>query len=550
MANTFNCPSCGAPLEIEDDEQMSVVCKYCGDTVAVPAEFRHHVDEAPLLPPEDAEEPAPAPAPDKNLAAGIAIFVFLGFFLFFVLFSRPKTPARYPTSVPASANSNSYIYLLATKEAARMATSQVEGLATQQADSATARALSIAATLTATNEPETLYSHRVYAPVIIPEAADTAYPDFLVQDYYGYFVWADGAKGTVLWKSDPLSGHGSQARGFVVEKQALIIDLTSISALDLQTGKTAWKAALTNGLGNCVTCVVQSGATLLVLLKDGTLQALDTASGQLTWHKTLKGTYTDLFLTGGLPALIVQAGGRSTLSVLDPLTGNVSRTIQPTCLGGSKVSAVMNLVDLGAGNKELFVLGAGCVQILSLPDGKLMAQVTDRQYAAHADSIWQGNSYLVSARTVYYASASKSINALDLASGASSELLSAPNADLKPLTISGNILLVGSQSSSDSVHQYWGIDLTSGQNLWNFPVEGQANVHLLADGNLYLYKWLLGTHVWTLINPQTGKDVYQIEVMSGGGLSYEFTWYRDIVYIIRDHKLMIMNAQTGQGIFY
>ena len=471
--------------------------------------------------------------------------------------SRGRTPAPRPTDPGdvSPSGSNAFIDFLATKEAARVATAQADESTRQRAGTATELAFSAAQTLTATYEPETLDSHRVYSPVIIPADADSAFPNFLVQDYDGYYVWADGVKKTILWKSDPLTGRGSQTRAFIVEKQVLIIDMTSVSAVDLQTGKAAWKTSLANSLGNCATCLVQTGNTLLVLLKDGTIQALDVSSGKLTWHKTLKGTNSDIFLADGLPALLDQDGGNGVLDVLDPLTGNVSRNIQPTCLAGKKVSHVMNVVDLGAGKKELFVLGEGCVQIISLPDGKVTAQVIDRQFAAHPDSIWLGNSFLVTANTVYYASATKSVNALDLAGATTRELLADPKYDLKPLMLSGNVLVVEPKSSSDGLDQYWGIDAISGQNLWNFPVGGQANVHFLSNGDVFVYKWQLGTREWTVIDPKTGSDVYQNQVIGGGGLSYEFTWYKDTVYIIRDHRLMIMDAPTsktptGQFILY
>ena len=557
MAQTFNCPSCGAPLEIDGDK-TSIVCKFCGDTVAVPEEFRPRPVEASPAPVEaqpwpsqDDESPVVVPAANNNYGWAIGTIFVVGVILFSLMLNRAARPAALRPTDPgdvSASNSSAYIDSLATQEVARAVAERISQNVMHQADTENAQAFNAAATLTATYQPDTLISHRLYSPVILPADAGSPSPDFLVQDYDGYYAWADGTTEAVLWKSDPLTGHGSQARAFIVEKQALIVDLTSISALDLQTGKAAWKASLVSGLGNCTTCLVQSGNMLVVLLKDGTIQALDATSGKLTWHKTLKGTYSDIFLAGGLPALVDQDGGKGLLYILDPLTGNVSRNIQPTCLGGKKVGAVMNVVDLGAGEKELFVLGEGCVQIISLPDGKVTAQVIDRQFADHSDSIWLGNSYLVTANAVYYASASKSVHVLDLSSGASRELLADPNNDLKPLTLSGNVLVVDTRSSSDNTHLYWGIDAASGQNLWNFPVNGQANVHFLSNGYVFVYKYQLGTHEWTAINPQTGADDYQYQVISGGGLSYEFTWYKDTVYIIRDHQLKVMNALTGKSL--
>ena len=53
MAKTFNCPSCGAPLET-DGHEASIHCEYCGATVIVPTEL--------LAPAPIAGESVPAPA--------------------------------------------------------------------------------------------------------------------------------------------------------------------------------------------------------------------------------------------------------------------------------------------------------------------------------------------------------------------------------------------------------------------------------------------------------------------------------------------------------
>jgi DNA-directed RNA polymerase subunit RPC12/RpoP len=46
MAETFNCPSCGAPLET-DGKETSIHCEYCGETVIVPQNLRTANTSAP-----------------------------------------------------------------------------------------------------------------------------------------------------------------------------------------------------------------------------------------------------------------------------------------------------------------------------------------------------------------------------------------------------------------------------------------------------------------------------------------------------------------------
>ena len=76
MSPTFNCPSCGAPLEI-DGEKTSIVCRYCGDTVAVPEEFRPRPASAPSpvweeRPPYEELPRAAAPRSSSGQALAIA----------------------------------------------------------------------------------------------------------------------------------------------------------------------------------------------------------------------------------------------------------------------------------------------------------------------------------------------------------------------------------------------------------------------------------------------------------------------------------------------
>ncbi|MBI4732417.1 MAG: hypothetical protein HY781_09920 [Chloroflexi bacterium] len=39
MTHTFNCTSCGAPLEYTDGMEHAIRCQFCGNSVPVPEEF-------------------------------------------------------------------------------------------------------------------------------------------------------------------------------------------------------------------------------------------------------------------------------------------------------------------------------------------------------------------------------------------------------------------------------------------------------------------------------------------------------------------------------
>ncbi len=60
MAQTFNCPSCSAPLET-DGHETSIHCEYCGATVIVPPELRASA------PSQDGSAPASQPHPSQTV---------------------------------------------------------------------------------------------------------------------------------------------------------------------------------------------------------------------------------------------------------------------------------------------------------------------------------------------------------------------------------------------------------------------------------------------------------------------------------------------------
>jgi ribosomal protein L7/L12/outer membrane protein assembly factor BamB len=54
MTKTFNCPSCGAPLDYDGGDDLTIRCPFCNSSVIVPAELRTETAETPAsLPPVD-----------------------------------------------------------------------------------------------------------------------------------------------------------------------------------------------------------------------------------------------------------------------------------------------------------------------------------------------------------------------------------------------------------------------------------------------------------------------------------------------------------------
>jgi hypothetical protein len=140
MAESFNCPKCGAPLSYnsqEQNNQESITCPYCSETVIVPETLRHTTADQPFsvqdfsratvitFTTSSAEMSQPLPAPKKTrrsllagcLTAVVIIAVVIGLVSFFAVnsvkdtltksfqgldFASASTPAALPTN-PADA---------------------------------------------------------------------------------------------------------------------------------------------------------------------------------------------------------------------------------------------------------------------------------------------------------------------------------------------------------------------------------------------------------------------------------------------------------------
>ncbi len=68
MAQTFNCPSCGAPLQIDGQENM-IHCEYCGASVIVPAELQKPAAAAGESLPAPALHPSQVEGPHGQLTS-------------------------------------------------------------------------------------------------------------------------------------------------------------------------------------------------------------------------------------------------------------------------------------------------------------------------------------------------------------------------------------------------------------------------------------------------------------------------------------------------
>jgi outer membrane protein assembly factor BamB/predicted RNA-binding Zn-ribbon protein involved in translation (DUF1610 family) len=556
MAQTFTCPSCGAPLEPEG-EKTTILCKYCGESIIVPEDLRDHFHSAYSHASTFQQINMPqvilaADAEDKIQAA------------------RKRVDAYQRTQAQVSKNNSRSGIIFAVVLIVGMV---ILGLvlggipllvgligAYNSITGANVDTSVVTQNVDAIIKPDV----RIMQPVIFPSKADTLTPDFLAPisdnatDVY-QFAYVDGKKNTILWRSADLGKSWTEARAFVDEKQVLIINQTTMTALDRLTGKLLWKTSLDNGLGYCKTCLVQSGSALVVILKDGTVQAVDAANGKLTWHKTLNSTNSDLFLASGQPAVEDKENDKKVFYVFDPATGKIAQRIQPGC-PAKKTAAFFDEYEVSPDEKTLLALFDGCIQTLSLPDGKVLTEVLAPQSESHFDSAWPmawfATKRLVTSDAIFYTDngSNNPLNKVDITKGNARQLILDKKYSLLPKFVTGNVLVVEAAPSFDSKQrEYWGVDTSSGQRLWQYALKGQGelryyDVHATSTG-IFMVQCREDPNscVWADIDPKTG-----VGTNSGsgpGGTFFDPAWYKDTFYLGNDGMLMVINTTTGKLLY-
>jgi DNA-directed RNA polymerase subunit RPC12/RpoP len=534
MAKTFDCPSCGAPIENQGDLK-TIKCKYCGETVIVPEELRDHpkrtrTTSAPQNMNPLADRTTRTIQNTTHKIVTIVVIVAIVSVILPLIFSIVPLGigllALLASSSHSSANKSPILPLLA---------------------------------------PINTAAFRLERPVIFAPDTGTTTPDFLAliqqdsSDSY-QFAMVNGTKHNTVWQSQDLGKNGSDARAFFFEKQVLMVNESTLTALGRASGKTLWQTSLENDLANyCTVCLVESGTSVLVLLKDGTVQALSASTGKQIWNKTLNSTRNDIFLANGQPAVEDNdENNRNIFEIFDPLTGKITRQIQPRC-PAKNPGQYFGGYELAPDGKSMVIFYENCLQTISLPDGQVTTEVV-QQGSGDANSAWpyawMATKYMVTRDSIFYSMESQvtPLNVMSLANGNPRQLISDNKYYLTPVLTSGDVLVIEAAPSFDSkTVEYWGINVTSGQRLWKYALTGQTDLNyqdarVTSNGSIFVIQCRQDANCsWANVDSQTGVGSHSGS--APGGFSIDPAWYRDTLYLGDEGKLIVLNTLTGQQVF-
>jgi len=112
-----------------------------------------------------------------------------------------------------------------------------------------------------------------------------------------------------------------------------------------------------------------------------------------------------------------------------------------------------------------FFLYDGCIQRISLPDGKVLSQTLAKENEKNQPQAWFATQYLTTQDSVFYSDnhPEQALYRIDFANWNGKLLYQDKKFGLLPKTVIGNVLIVDAAPEyDDNQHEFWGIDIQSG----------------------------------------------------------------------------------------
>ncbi|GAB4191426.1 MAG: hypothetical protein OHK0022_05140 [Roseiflexaceae bacterium] len=334
----------------------------------------------------------------------------------------------------------------------------------------------------------------------------------------------DGTTRRVRWQTPALTKDARQGRVLVNAGTIYVTDGETLRALRLADGTLVWQTSLVaEPASPCAECLRVIGDRVVVLQKDGSLQGFNTSNGALAWSKRFKNTPRRLPVAGDklvTVAPLEQGADNAVIELLDPATGQVARTIAPSCPSpdGSiaprfyDASPVLVSPD-GNSLFVVFTIFDACIQRWDVDKDDLVWQTYLDSEAA--PSSWDEDNYHLTRDTIFVANDGV-LSALDTASGAVKLLVQDEEQNLRVVAATDSTVILKTAPDWDSRKQaLWGIDRANGERRWQFALEaeeyrpdtlfGDWEARLRPQGLALIQVPKESKQIWfDLLNPDTG----------------------------------------------
>lgn len=317
------------------------------------------------------------------------------------------------------------------------------------------------------------------APTLVPDSKDVL-----------LIGWAPGgdkpqasvrrispASGKVVWTGPSIAEDDTYEQVLAAGTTGVAIVKGTVFSFDLATGQKKWQQTLSNDLQSACdsACAVIAGKYVVVLSKDGRVQAFDMTNGRPAGSASLVDQPRNLWAVGDKVAVSDQAEpGKDVLKIIDPATGATIRSVTPACMVsiipiGARADSWMFSAD-GRYVVALMNSGYGCAIGYSLPS---LRQLWKKPYQ-HEDNVipssWDDDDR-TSIGGMQWADdrdSAAQLRLLNPANGTVRTLFNQSRYSFKPRGIVAGVAIVEAAPSFDSGKpEIWAIDVATGKRLWN-----------------------------------------------------------------------------------
>lgn len=378
----------------------------------------------------------------------------------------------------------------------------------------------------------------------------------------------DGATHTPRWQSESLGKNGGSSLLAVDGGTLYLANADRLLALRLSDGATAWQAALdVEPPGGCAECLRVVGERVLVLEKNGALQAFDARSGERAWGTRLENTPRRLPAIGGR---VLTPRDRSDnhgqdLVFLDAASGKPALQLSPSCpkahesFDDERPASDTPFLFSADGRTMYAIYGffAKCAQSWDLASGKLRWQVAldDRQSPASwdRDILQTGDALYVGSGGLLWA--------LDTSDGAARTLVEDKEYNLTPLAARDGMLIALASPTWDSQRKLlWGLDARTGERHWQLKLQARELIAGTSSGDWDFRLTQKGLTVLQVLrddaklvvetlNPRTGASLGRQEnALEGAHMPglYRAIWGDDSAWLEVDSDVFAVDLASGK----
>jgi outer membrane protein assembly factor BamB len=341
------------------------------------------------------------------------------------------------------------------------------------------------------------------------------------------------------------------------------VDETQLLALKVADGSLAWQSPLATGVEtSCTGCIHLVDGRVVILNKDGSLQAFAPATGELMWSQALNSSPRQLWLAAGKLAVLDEDSARQNVLLLfDPQTG---QPLPPPALGcaaptaGQKNSPRLEQVYFSPDELLAYRMYASfgfdqpaCADQVDLASGLLkwvMHPAKDQVWP----SAWFASEVQVTEQGVFFYE-DNVLSLIDASTGQMKTLFKEPRyREVTPLVSQAGLVVVLAIPDYDSnLKELWGIELSGGKKIWVYKMQAKSIIDpwrvRLTPGGLLVVQCLRDAKLsqWDRLDPLTGASLGARTLTDRNYYFLEDTWTPTTAYLKIDATLFAVDIQSG-----